>query len=139
MSILEKLSIKKIVHAQKEFAEMIKNDYEFNASFRGTEKLSHSFMKSYEWKTIKCYRKFQTNRENILGIWYKRKLHRLELKTGISLEFNPSIGRGLIIGHWGNIVVNGQAKFGEQIFFDSWCYNRKGYSWKTGRSSTDRK
>jgi serine O-acetyltransferase len=29
---------------------------------------------------------------------------------------NPNIGKGLIIGHWGRIVINGNATFGDDIF-----------------------
>lgn len=116
MSSLDWKSINTYLFNWKKYKEMIKSDYKFNASFRGQEKLTFHFLRSYEWKFIKCYRKFQANKDNIFGLFYSFKLHRIELKTGISIEKNPNIGKGLIIGHWGNIVVNGGAKFGEEIF-----------------------
>ena len=39
----------------------------------------------------------------------------VENKTGFSFEDNITIGDGLIIGHWGKIVINGQVQFGNQM------------------------
>ena len=100
----------------KDYKNIIKIDYAFNASFRGQEELSRKFMRGYEWKTIKAYRKFQVNYNTIYRYYYAWKLHRLEQKTGISFENNINIGKGLIIGHWGKIVLNEKAEFGNQIF-----------------------
>ena len=47
---------------------------------------------------------------------FKYKLHKLENKTGISFEYNTSVGKGLIIGHWGKIVINGETRFGNYFF-----------------------
>lgn len=100
----------------KAYNDKIKNDYKFNASFRECVKLPKSFLKSLEWKYICCYRHFQCNQRNVWGKFYKRKLKILENKTGISLEYNTSIGDGLIIGHWGKIVINGGVDFGNQFY-----------------------
>lgn len=97
------------------FAEKIAKDYAINAAFRGG-KLAKDFKKGFEWRYIVCFRKYQSNAENIWGIYYKRKLKRLENKTGFSFEFNRTIGYGLIIGHWGKIVINGDVQFGNQLF-----------------------
>ncbi len=43
-------------------------------------------------------------------------MKKLENKTGFSFEDNITIGDGLIIGHWGKIVINGQVQFGNQMF-----------------------
>ena len=100
----------------KEYRKVIDEDYKFNASFRGVKKLPKDVLESYEWNFIKCYRKYQCNQCNVWASFYKMKLHKLELKTGIDFEDNINIGKGLIIGHWGKIVVNGQAKLGDQVF-----------------------
>lgn len=100
----------KVLYNQK-----ISKDYEINAAFRGGL-LSKEFLRGYEWQYIKCYRKFQVNQGNIWEKYYKRKLKRLENKTGFSFEYNRFIGDGLIIGHWGKIVINGMAQFGNQTF-----------------------
>lgn len=100
----------------KEFKEIIDYDYRFLCAFKHKEELPKSYLKGYEWKMTVVYRKFQVNQDNIWGRYYKWKLHRWELKTGISFEYNTSIGKGFIIGHWGKIVINGKAKFGNQFF-----------------------
>ena len=53
---------------------------------------------------------------NIVGRWYLHRLTRLEKKTGIHFEGNPNIGKGLIIGHYGRIIINSKATFGDQIY-----------------------
>ncbi len=101
---------------KKEYREKIAYDYRFNANFRGCDTLPKKFLKSYEWKYITYYRKFQCNIDNIWRFFYGKKLDILEKKTGISLEKNPSIGEGFIIGHWGKIVINGNARLGSQFY-----------------------
>lgn len=98
-----------------EYDNKIKKDYEINAAFWGGT-LSKEFQKGSVWQYIKCYRHLQVNQNNIWKKYYSRKLKRLEEKTGFSFENNMSIGNGLIIGHRGTIVINGQAKFGDQFF-----------------------
>jgi serine O-acetyltransferase len=96
---------------------IIAEDIRFNQSFRfNNNKMPSSFKRSPEWKFIVVYRKYQANRENIIGLYYRACLNRIERKTGIHIEGNPNFGRGLIIGHYGRIVINGAAKFGEQIY-----------------------
>lgn len=97
------------------YNEKIKKDYEINKAFRGGQ-MSKEFLKGYEWQYIKCYRNYQVNVGNIWEKYYKKKMKRLENKTGFSFEYNRSIGDGLIIGHWGKIVINGDTKFGNQFF-----------------------
>jgi serine O-acetyltransferase len=97
------------------YKEKIEYDKKFNASFRGGC-LTKEFLKGKEWKYICLYRKYQSNIGNVWGRLYLKRLKRMENKTGFSFEGNPTIGQGLIIGHWGKIVVNGQAKFGNQLF-----------------------
>lgn len=99
----------------KEYKEIITKDYAFNASFRGGT-LDKEFLTGDIWKFIKCYRKCQVNKGKLLGKIYRNRLKRLENRTGFSFENNFSIGEGLIIGHKGTIVINGNAKFGSQFF-----------------------
>ena len=100
------------------YDEYRKYDEEFNASFRGDGwKLSRYSKRVYsiENEAISLYRKYQVNKGNIWGYYYQLKLEKFAKKTGIDFLGNVSIGKGLIIGHWGKIVVNGDAKFGNQI------------------------
>lgn len=92
----------------------IEYDRKFNEAFRG--KLSKEFIRGYEWKYICLYRKYQANKNTFWGKIFKYKLHKLENKTGISFEYNTSVGKGLIIGHWGKIVINGETRFGNHFF-----------------------
>lgn len=96
------------------FKPKIEYDRKFNEAFRGN--LSKEFLKGYEWKYIVLYRKFQANTHTVWRRYFAWKLKKLENKTGFSFEHNTSIGDGLIIGHWGKIVINGQVKFGNQMF-----------------------
>lgn len=99
------------------FEDAITADRRFNETFRfGGNPMPKDFRKSPEWVCIVLYRKYQTNPSNIWHQYYKKKLHRFENITGIHFEDNPNIGKGLIIGHWGRIVINGNVKFGDQIF-----------------------
>lgn len=100
---------------KKKYKELIASDYKFNQSFRGGT-LHKNFLKGYEWKYIKLYRHYQCSLGTVWEKYYKYRIKKLENRTGISFEFNKSIGEGLIIGHWGKIVINGEAKFGNQIF-----------------------
>jgi serine O-acetyltransferase len=98
-----------------EYNDKISKDYDINLAFRGGS-LSKEFLRGYEWQYIKCYRHFQVNQDNIWKNYYRKKMKKLENKTGFSFEDNISIGNGLIIGHWGKIVINSAVKFGNQLF-----------------------
>lgn len=98
------------------YKDRIEKDISFNASFRnGGKNLSRKEKRMPEFRTVVIYRKYQANVGNIWGYYYKWKLERMTLKTGIEFLGNANIGDGLIIGHWGRIVINGNAKFGDEI------------------------
>lgn len=101
------------------YREMIKKDIIFNATFRHPESKkmiwSHKDKHTVEFKTVKLYRKFQVNYGNLWGYFYRWRLEKFAMKYGVEFLGNPNIGKGLIIGHWGRIVVNGHAKFGDEI------------------------
>lgn len=100
----------------KDYKEMIDCDYRYLCAFKKKEKIDKDYLKGYEWQTTIAYRKLQANQNTIWKKYYERKLHKLELKTGIYFENNMTIGKGFIIGHWGKIVINGKAKFSNQLF-----------------------
>ena len=101
---------------KKEYEKRIAKDEIFNARFRnGGITLSRMEKKSIEWRTVEIYRKFQVNKGNLWGYIYEKKLNRLGEKTGIEFLGNTNIGDCLLIGHWGKIVINGNAKFGNEI------------------------
>lgn len=98
------------------YKALFQYDLKFNASFRGVEVLSSNIMNSYEIKCLKLYRKAQSSKGTIWERYYYPKLKRFGLRTGINLWQNMHIGKGLIIGHSGTIILNGEAKFGNNIF-----------------------
>lgn len=98
------------------YKEMHNYDMRFNESFRGVEKLPKSIKRSQEIRCLSLYRKAQTAKGTIWYYYYFPKLKRFGIKTGINLWQNMDIGKGLIIGHPGTIILNGGAKFGDNIF-----------------------
>lgn len=99
----------------RKYREFIDYDYRFNASFRGSDKLSKREMNSVEIKYLRCYRKCQAYKGSLWGDIAYLRLKKLSRKTGIDLYENLNIGKGLVIGHWGRIVMNGGARFGNEI------------------------
>lgn len=100
----------------KEFKRLYEYDLKFNASFRNVEKLPNAIIKSYEIKCLKLYRKTQVSKGSIWYYYFFHRLKKFGLKTGINLWQNLNIGKGLIIGHSGTIVLNDAAVFGKNIF-----------------------
>lgn len=98
------------------YYNLIKYDKQFNASFRSKKALSRDELNSIELRYIKLYRKCQVSKDTIWFRFNFKKLKRLSDKTGIGLYSNLNIGKGLIIGHAGTIVINDNAKFGNNIF-----------------------
>ena len=103
----------------KKYKDEISKDERANANFRhgdnGKTKLSLKEKRTIEFRTVKLYRKFQVNQESIWGYYYKWRLKKWARKTGIDFLNNRNIGSGLVIGHWGRIIVNGNAKLGNEI------------------------
>ena len=104
------------IFRRKDYFEKLRKDVEFNATFRcGKAVLPWRERNTPEFKTVKLYRKYQANIGNLWGYFYRWRLDRNALKTGIDFLGNPNFGDGLIIGHWGRIVINGNAIFGNEI------------------------
>lgn len=66
------------------------------------------FRYTYHFRKSKKYK-----RNSILGIIHRIALRRYYFKYGIQIPINTKIGKGLYIGHFGNIVVNNSAVIGE--------------------------
>ena len=111
-------SIKFYIPHITDYRRIIKKDEIFNATFRcNKEKMSHREKSAYsrENKAVKLYRLHQVNQGTIWGYYYRFLMNRFAKKTGIDFLGNRNIGNGLLIGHWGRIIVNGDAKFGNEI------------------------
>ncbi len=100
----------------KGYKEMIEADYKYLCAFKHKDQMPKSYLRGYEWKTTVLYRKMQANKDTIWKGYYQWRLHCLGLKTGIDFENNMTIGKGFIIGHWGRIMLNGKATYGDEFF-----------------------
>lgn len=58
-------------------------------------------------------RKTSSDKKSLLVYFYKYMLRRYTYKFGIQIPINTKIGKGLYIGHFGNIVINNNAIIGE--------------------------
>lgn len=100
----------------QKYKELINADYLFNATFRtGTSEMSYKIKKQPEYKILIAYRKYQSNKDNIWGYLYLKVLNHYNRKYGVDFMGNSNFGKGIIIGHWGRIIVNSDAIFKGQI------------------------
>ena len=98
------------------FKEAYDYDLRFNASFRGKEELSIADLNSLQIRYLCYYRKAQFSRRTIWGRYFMRRLIRFSEHTGIMLYENMNIPKGLIIGHPGPVIINGEATFDGNLF-----------------------
>lgn len=100
---------------RKEFDELFEYDKKLRAAFENKINLNPNEIKEPEMKIVKLLRLCQANEQNLWGKYYRRKMGNYAKKTGMGLSCNLKIGKGLIIGHSGRIVINGGATFGDNI------------------------
>lgn len=100
----------------KMYRENIKCDEYALSTFReGSGILSRKEKKEVSFKAVKIYRLYQSNQNSIWKYFFSILWHRYYRKYGLEFFTNMSIGKGLVIGHWGRIIINGEAKIGEQL------------------------
>lgn len=116
------MDIKKILDPKfyilhlSEYKESIKNDeFAFSTFREGNGILSKKEKKSIEFKAVKCYRLYQANFDTVWRYFFAIFCHKYTKKYGIEIYPNMSIGKGFVIGHWGRIIISGDAKLGEQL------------------------
>lgn len=109
------INIRYIKRNTKEFHELFDYDLKFNAAFHQKETLSKKELKSNEMRYVRLFRLCQVNENNIWRYYYRFFFKRLCKKTGIGMYCDVKMGKGLIIGHYGRIVVNGGVRFGDDI------------------------
>lgn len=100
----------------KLFKESWDYDMRFNASFRGIPTMTNRELSMPQYKYLWLYRKTQAAANTIWYQYLYNRLVRESYRTNIGLYENMNIPKGLIIGHPGDIVVNGEAKFDGNIF-----------------------
>ena len=115
MNLKKLFSVRYWIPNRRSFRERYNEDRLFNATFRDEKSLSRQVEKSLEMKYIRLYRLTQANQGKACYRLLIRRLKRLSERTGVGLYTNMNIGRGLIIGHIGTIVINGFTKFGDEL------------------------
>lgn len=100
---------------RKKFKELYEYDEKFNAAFHRETVLSKKNKMSYEMRYVKLFRLCQANEDRIWRYYYRLLFKRICRKTGIGMYCDVQIGKGLVIGHYGRIIVNGGVKFGNDI------------------------
>ena len=98
------------------FHQLYDYDMKFNASFRGKSSLSRSEKRMSQIRYLWYYRKAQATKGSIWGRYYTKKLVKYSEKTGIMLYENMNLPKGLIIGHPGPVIINGNATFEGNLF-----------------------
>lgn len=107
------LKIQNMIKNKKDYIDYILADKEANH-------VKGKFaMFNMVWKYIKCMRKIEYIENCKCGTlymiwrkWLKYKLYRLSISTGITIPPH-TFGKGLYIPHYGSIVVNASARFGD--------------------------
>lgn len=98
---------------RKECKEMI--DYDLARYGRKRRPLDW-FMLPLEVRWIIAYRKAVFHKKkSLMGIVYRIHLRRLSTKTMIQIPTNTEIGKGFYIGHCGRIIINPEARLGDNI------------------------
>lgn len=100
-----------------QFCEYYDYDIRFNASWRGKSMLSKDELHDQRMRIIRCYRKYQASIGTIWFSYWHKQLQKINDTTGVGLVDNLSIGKGLIIGHIGRIVLNPNADLSKGHLF----------------------
>ena len=115
-------SIKRCFHRSfwmidyKLFHDLYDYDIKFNAGFGNKTSLTKNQEEQDNIRVLKVYRKCQAARGTVWFDYYYKKLIKIGEKTGVGLYDNLNIGKGLIIGHVGRIVINAKANFSSNLF-----------------------
>jgi len=104
---------------RKLYQEYIEYDKQLYMSWSGKKSLNRRDLNRIEWKYLMCLRKTQANKGNIWGYIYNYKLSKMTNKTGIWIPAEISCGKGLIIAHWGRIIMNPQTVIGDDFSISS--------------------
>lgn len=99
----------------KGFRQLFRYDLAFNAAFHEKKELGWRERHKCEMKFVRLLRLCQANKERIWRYYYHLRLKQICKKTGIGIYWDVAIGKGLVIGHYGRIVVNSGVKFGDDI------------------------
>lgn len=74
------------------------------------------FLKSLQYRYVIVWRKASYySKKHPLGVYYRLKLKSLSEKSGIQIPTETKIGKGLLIAHFGTIIINPSAELGDNI------------------------
>ncbi len=101
----------------KQYRELVKSDQILLATTRDKKyPVGIGDRLTPEARLTRLFRFVQVNRDNLVGKVLSRTFLRwMGYKYGISLSRSNTIGPGFLIGHWGRIVINGNAIIGEDF------------------------
>lgn len=104
--------------------------YEKTLYFRDTKHYIQSWITRDHnyliWKYICCLRKEEDTNNKILKYWHRRRKNILGAKLGF-LIYEGSCGKGLKIWHYGNVIIIGFSKIGENCtLYGQNCIGNKG-------------
>ena len=113
-----------MIRSKKEYYEYLEADRKANKK----KKIHANLLGDYTYNYLNLMRKLEyyTNcRSDVISKIYRNILHarykHLSVKTGIQIPIN-TFGKGLGLFHFGSIVVNGSARFGDYCVIQS-CTN----------------
>ncbi len=66
------------------------------------------------WQIVYRKASFYPKR-SIRGIYYRLRLNRLSERSGIQIPTAASVGEGLLIGHFGRIILNPEVTLGKNV------------------------
>ena len=98
---------------------MLDYDIQLYLNWSGKKNRKEIDFNTIEWKYLKCLRKTQSNLNNIWGKLYHKKLTSLTNETGIWIPAEIKCGKGMIIAHWGRIIVNPHTIIGDDFSISS--------------------
>ncbi len=119
MNLSKVMKLRYWIYNRTEYLEKIEYDKKLYLSWSKKEKFAKGELKKVEWKYLILFRKTQANSANIWGKICRRKLKRMTDKTGIWIPENIQCGNGLIIAHWGRIIVNPRTIIGDDFSISS--------------------
>lgn len=90
------------------------DEYALSTFRGGNGKLSRKEKREIGFKAVQILRLTQSNQDTIWRYAFTFLRRHYFKRYGLEIFSNPNIGKGLVIGHWGRIVINGEAKIGEQ-------------------------
>lgn len=103
----------------KHYKDALEYDKKLYLAWSNRSHFNRGELNTVEWKYMRCFRKAQVNKGNIWWYFYSFKLDGLTRKTGIWIPSSITCGKGMLIGHWGRIIVNPSTIIGDDFFISS--------------------